>query len=63
MITEHILPQSMGQEARDILLVRQSALLNIKKNLQLAQDRMKKQVDESSRNWGHGLPKAPALHA
>jgi hypothetical protein len=46
MITKHILPDSEGQEARDVVLVRQTTLSNIKYNLQLAQERMKKQADK-----------------
>jgi hypothetical protein len=46
MITESILSGSVGAETRDIILVRQTALNNIKHNLKLAQDRMKKQADK-----------------
>jgi hypothetical protein len=42
MITENMLPDSVGQEAQDMLLVRQTAMQTIKTNLQLAQERMKK---------------------
>jgi hypothetical protein len=45
MITKNILPDTVGTEARDVLLVRQTALQNIKDNLKLAQDRMKKYAD------------------
>jgi hypothetical protein len=41
MITENLLPDSVGAEARDMLLVRQTALQNIKANLKVAQERMK----------------------
>jgi hypothetical protein len=46
VITENILLDAVGQEARDMLMVRQSALQTIKNNLQLAQERMKKQADK-----------------
>jgi hypothetical protein len=46
MITENIPPDSVGQEAQDMLLARQLALNNIKSNLQLDQARMKKQADK-----------------
>jgi hypothetical protein len=45
LITESILPDLVGQEARDVMLVRQTSLLNIKHNLKLAHDRMKKYGD------------------
>jgi hypothetical protein len=65
VISENILLDSVGQEARDMLLARQSTFNNIKSNLQLAQERMKKQADkkrmESSEYWGYGLLKAAAL--
>jgi hypothetical protein len=46
MITENILSDAMGQEARDMLMVKQSALQTIKNNLHLARERMKKQADK-----------------
>jgi hypothetical protein len=46
LITENILPDEIGAEARDVLLIRQTALSNIKSNLKVAQDRMKKQADK-----------------
>jgi hypothetical protein len=65
VISENILLDSVGQEGRDMLLARQSTLNNIKSNLQLAQERMKKQADkkhmESSEYWGYDLLKAAAL--
>jgi hypothetical protein len=45
-MTKNILPDSVGQEARDVMLVSQTALQNIKHNLKLAQDRMKKHADK-----------------
>jgi hypothetical protein len=42
MITEGILPDSISPEVKDIMRTRLSTLNNIKENLQLAQDRMKK---------------------
>jgi hypothetical protein len=36
------LPVSVGEEARDVMLVKQAALQNIKHNLMVAQERMKK---------------------
>jgi hypothetical protein len=48
MITEHILPDSVGAEARYVLLVRQIALQNIKQNLKLAQKRMRKHADKKT---------------
>jgi hypothetical protein len=44
MITESIIPDTIGEEDRDVMLVRQTALNNIKSNLKLAQDRTKKQA-------------------
>jgi hypothetical protein len=41
MITEGILPDSIAQEAKDVLQTRLIGLNNIKRNLQLAQERMK----------------------
>jgi hypothetical protein len=46
MITEGILPNSVGAEARDIMQARLSALNTIKQNLKLAQERMKKYADK-----------------
>jgi hypothetical protein len=46
LITENILPDEIGTEARDVLLIRQTALSNIKSNLKVAQHRMKKQADK-----------------
>jgi hypothetical protein len=46
MITEGILPDSVGAETRDIMQLRLSALNTIKQNLQLAQERMKKNADK-----------------
>jgi hypothetical protein len=46
MITETILPNLVGDEARDVMLVRQIALQNIKHNLKLAQEQMKKHADK-----------------
>jgi hypothetical protein len=46
MITENILSDAVGQEARDMLMVKQSALQTIKNNLHLAWERMKKQADK-----------------
>jgi hypothetical protein len=46
LMTKNILPDSVGQEARDVMLVSQTALQNIKHNLKLAQDRMKKHADK-----------------
>jgi hypothetical protein len=45
MITEGILPDSIVVEARDVMQTRLRALTNIKRNLQLAQERMKKYAD------------------
>jgi hypothetical protein len=47
MITEGILPDSVGAKARDIMQTRLSAMINIKRNLQLAQERMKKNADRN----------------
>jgi hypothetical protein len=46
MITENLLPDSVGVEARDMMLVRQTALQNIKNNLKVAQERMKRHADK-----------------
>jgi hypothetical protein len=46
MITEGILPDSVGAEARDIMQARLSALNTIKQNLQFGQERMKKYADK-----------------
>jgi hypothetical protein len=46
MITEGILPDSVGAEARDIMQARLSALNIIKQNLQFGQERMKKYADK-----------------
>lgn len=46
MITENILPNDVDEEARDMLLVRQTTLQTIKNNLKLAQERMKKHTDK-----------------
>jgi hypothetical protein len=46
MITEGILLDSVGLEARDIMQAQISALNTIKKNLELAQERMKKNADK-----------------
>jgi hypothetical protein len=42
MITEGILPNSMGEEARDIMQTRMQAMISIKQNMLVAQERMKK---------------------
>jgi hypothetical protein len=46
MITENLLPDSVGAEAKDLLLVRQTALQNIKENLKVAHERMKRHADK-----------------
>jgi hypothetical protein len=46
MITEGILSDSVGAETRDIMQLRLSTLNTIKQNLQLAQERMKKNADK-----------------
>jgi hypothetical protein len=46
MITESILLDSVGEEARDVMLVRQTTLQNIKHNLKVAQERMKSMLIE-----------------
>jgi hypothetical protein len=46
MITKGLLPDSVGSEAKEIMQTRLIALTNIKKNLQLAQARMKKYANK-----------------
>jgi hypothetical protein len=46
MVTEGILPDSVGSEARDIMQAQILALNTIKKNFKLAQKRMKKNADK-----------------
>jgi hypothetical protein len=59
MITEGILPDSIAAEARDVMQTRLTALTNIKRNLQLAQERMKKYADikrsERACSGRHGI--------
>uniref|UniRef100_A0A0A9GZC9 Integrase zinc-binding domain-containing protein n=1 Tax=Arundo donax TaxID=35708 RepID=A0A0A9GZC9_ARUDO len=45
MITESILPDTAIPEARDLMQARLLAMQNIKSNLKLAQDRMRKYAD------------------
>jgi hypothetical protein len=47
MITEGILPNSMGEEARDIMQTRMQAMISIKQNMLVAQERMKKYADKN----------------
>jgi hypothetical protein len=42
MVTESVLLDLVGEEAKDVMLARQTTLQNIKHNLHLAQDRMRK---------------------
>jgi hypothetical protein len=46
MITEGIIPDSVVQDARDMMQAKLTTLNNIKHNLQLAQERMKKNDDK-----------------
>jgi hypothetical protein len=46
MITENLLPDLVGAEARDMILVRQTTLQNIKHNLKVAKERMKRHADK-----------------
>jgi hypothetical protein len=46
MITDNILPDSVRVEARDMMLVRQTTLQNIKNNMKVAQGRMKRHADK-----------------
>jgi hypothetical protein len=46
MITEGIIPDSVVQDARDMMQARLSSLNNIKHKLQLAQERMKKNANK-----------------
>jgi hypothetical protein len=47
MIREGILPNSVGEEARDIMQTRMQAMISIKQNLLVAQERMKKYADKN----------------
>jgi hypothetical protein len=46
LITEGILPDTISQEAKDVMQARITALNNVKRNLHLEQERMKTYTDK-----------------